>query len=258
VVIGSHATTRRPITPSGASADPPARMTTDSPLPRAMPPPTMCAIVTPFKTSTASAPGSSSERTDRVGLGIGAAAILEDVGKRRPVIAASEGQPCNVPRAAPGGVAHRRRRQTPRLEPAADALRVRNAPLVKVALRGALVQPPGGRVPTPTTVRAWRISSTASGRISRNSASSTIATGTTEPAARAASAWRQVSESATKGSVRATTNSSHLKRKSAGGAPLGSVRSRSPSAGVLTVSAIKPTFSSATGAGPSDSYTRHS
>jgi len=40
--------------------------------------------------------------------------------------------------------------------------------------------------------------------------------------------------------------------------PVCSVRSRSPPAGVLTVSAIKPTFNSATGAGPSGSYTRYS
>jgi len=42
------------------------------------------------------------------------------------------------------------------------------------------------------------------------------------------------------------------------GRRLRSVRSRSAPAGVLTVSASKPSFASATGAGTSDSYTKYS
>ena len=47
-----------------------------------------------------------------------------------------------------------------------------------------------------------------------------------------------------------------ISRHVSGGRQLCSVRSRSPPSGVLAVSAIKPTFGSAPGAGPSVSYTR--
>jgi len=49
-----------------------------------------------------------------------------------------------------------------------------------------------------------------------------------------------------------------LSRHQTCGRPVCSVRSRSTLAGVLTVSAIKPTFGSATSAGTSGSYTRYS
>jgi len=82
------------------------------------------------------------ERGHRVGLGTGPAAVLEDVGQRRSVLAAAEGRTCGVSDPAPGQVAHRGHVQALHFEPAADALRVCDAALVEAALRGALVQTP--------------------------------------------------------------------------------------------------------------------
>jgi hypothetical protein len=82
----------------------------------------------------------------RVGLRVGAAAVLEDIGERRPVLAAAESQACGVAAAAPGRVAHRRHGEALRVEPAADALRMRDAALVQIALRRTLLQRPARRI----------------------------------------------------------------------------------------------------------------